>query len=164
MGKFITTPTPILPLNKKGKYKLIANELYQDDDGSIYLAWRNFETDNFTWIKSNNWDIRCSHIHDVGCKYHKLVKVLLNEQQLLMLGFIIIINNKIICKDIPKEFLKVIPVTGNEINDLFYRMLRDADNPKTPKSIQILYRLGVSFNLSWFFSGKKNINLTKLYN
>ena len=164
MGKFLTTPTPILPLNKKGKYKLLNNELYKDDDGTIYLVWRNFETDNFTWIKSNNWDIRCSHIHDEGCKYHQLVKVLLTENQLKLLRFLVVKHNEIICKDIPAKFLKVVDVSGTQINNLFYRMLRDADNPKTPKYIQLAYRTGVSFNLGWFFSGKEKIELNNLYN
>lgn len=163
MGKFITTPTPILPLKERGKYRLIANELYQDDDGSIYLAWRNFETDNFTWIRSNDWDIRCSHIHDVGCKYHQVVKVLLTEQRMRMLRYIVVKDDKIICHDIPAKFLKVVDISGHDINNLFYRMLRDADNPKTPKWIQRLYRLGVSFNFHWFWTGKEEINLKKLY-
>lgn len=163
MGKFLTTPTPILPLDKKGKYRLVANELYKDDDGSIYLAWQNFETDNFTWIKSNNWDIRCSHIHDVGCLFHQVVKVRLSESQLRLLRYLVVKDDKVTCRNIPPQFLSVQNISGHEINNLFYRMLRDADNPVTPKYIQYAYRAGVSLNFKWFISGKKKIDLKKLY-
>ena len=46
---------------------------------------------------------------------------------------------------------------------MFYRMLKAADCPKTPKLIQILYRCGVALNFKWFVSGKKKIQLEKLY-
>lgn len=58
---------------------------------------------------------------------------------------------------------KVADVTGNWINNLFYRMLKYADCPKTPKYIQLLYRAGVVLNFNWFKSGKIKINLFKLY-
>lgn len=163
MGKFLTTESRIGQLPKKGMYKLLDNELYKDDDGHIYLAWRGFQTDNFTWIKSNDWDVRCSHQHDVGCKYHQVVRVKLNEQQLRFFRYLKPKKNMIICEDIPQKFLEVVDVSGHWINNLFYRTLRDADCPETPKSIQIKYRAGVSFNLGWFLSGKKKIELDKLY-
>ncbi|DAB01931.1 TPA: hypothetical protein CPT96_03235 [Candidatus Gastranaerophilales bacterium HUM_10] len=163
MGKFLTCPARIEQLDEKGKYKVLDNELYKDDDGSIYLVWRGYETDNFTWINSNDWDIRCSHLHDVGCQYHQLVKVRLNIHQLRMLRFVRTKGCKIICEDLPKKFLTIVPITGHEINNMFYRMLKAADCPKTPKYIQYLYRAGVAFNFNWFFTGKENIDLENLY-
>lgn len=163
MGKFLTTAARIEQLPKKGMYKLLDNELYKDDDGSIYLAWRGFETDNFTWINSNDWDTRCSHLHDVGCKYHQVIRVKLNEQQLRMLRLLKVKNSKIVCEDIPFKFLCVVDVSGHWINNLFYRMLRDADCPKTPKAIQLVYRTGVAFNFGWFKSGKEKIDLRRIY-
>lgn len=160
MGKFLTDKAEIYQLDKPGLYRVLKNELYKDDDGSLYLCWRGFETDNFTWINSNEWDIRCSHIHDVGCKYHQLVKVRLNEAQLRQMRYLIVHNDKIILKNVPAEFLEVIDVSGNEINNLFYRMLKAT---AAPKYVQVLYRAGVALNFGWFLSGKKKINLATLY-
>lgn len=163
MGKFLTTPAKIEQLPEKGMYRVCENELYKDDDGSIYLVWRGFITDNFTWINSSDWDTRCSHGHDVGCKYHQVVKVKLNEQQLRRARYLTVKHNKVLCRDLPPQFLQVVDVTGNWINNLFFRMLRDADCPKTPKHIQVLYRCGVSLNFGWFTTGKTSIDLKQLY-
>lgn len=163
MGKFLTSPARIEQLPQKGMYRVIDNELYRDDDGSIYLVWRGFETDNFTWINSNDWDTRCSHGHDVGCLHHQVVRVKLNENQLKMLRLLHVKHDKMVCENIPVKFLEVVDVSGHWINNLFYRMLRDADCPKTPKYIQLLYRTGVALNFGWFKSGKEKIDLKKIY-
>lgn len=163
MGRFLTSSSETKQLAQKGQYKLIDNELYLDDNGYIYLAWRGFQTDNFTWINSNDWDIRCSHLHDVGCRHHQMVRVCLSERQLKRLGFLYKYKGEWLCRDIPPVFLKVVDITGHEVNNLFYRMLKNADCPKTPKIIQYLYRAGVSFNLNWFRTGKEKINLKNLY-
>lgn len=163
MGEFLTTSASTKQTKKKGMYKLLGNELYKDDDGLIYLAWRNFQTDNFTWINSSDWDIRCSHIHDVGCKYHQVVVVKLTEQQLRRLRILHVKNNEIICNDIPGKYLEVRKVSKMFINNLFYRMLRDADCPKTPKHVQLAYRAGVTLNLGWLWSGKIKVDLDRLY-
>lgn len=163
MGKFLTSPARVQQVPKKGMYKILDNELYKDDDGYIYLAWRNFNTDNFTWIDSSDWDVRCSHIHDVGCLYHQVVRLRINEQQLRALRLLRERKGLTVCDDIPEKYLEVVKVSGHWINNLFYRMLRNADCPITPKYIQILYRMGVSLNLSWFWTGKKNIVLKDLY-
>jgi len=163
MGIFLTAPARTDQLPKKGMYKLTDNELYLDDDGSIYLAWRNFQTDNYTWIKSNNWDIRCSHGHDIGCKYHQIVQVKLSIAQLRFKGYLRQSKGRWICENIPAKYLKVIDVSGHVINNLFYRMLKSADCPVTPKYIQYGYRVGVAFNINWFLTGKKKIDLNKIY-
>lgn len=164
MGKFLTRPSEIEQVAKMNKYKLLDNELYLDDDGSLYLAWRGYLTDNFTWLRSNNWDIRCSHIHDVGCQYHQLVKVALPLWALKKLGYLVETEDGLLCNDIPPEYLKVVDVSKKEVNDLFYRMMRDADCPPTPKVIQLLYRAGVALNIGWYRSGKERIKLDELYN
>lgn len=163
MGKFLTSPALTEQLPEKGMYKVLGNELYKDDDGSIYLCWNSFKTDNFTWIKKGDWDIRCSHIHDVGCKYHQVVRVKLKVHQLRRLRFLYVYNDKILCKNIPAKYLEVVNISGNWINNLFYRMLKNADCPKTPRHIQLLYRAGVAFNINWFFTGKEKIDLNKIY-
>lgn len=163
MGKFLTTSAITQQVSQKGMYKLLANELYKDDDGTIYLAWKNFQTDNFTWICSNEWDTRCSHIHDVGCKYHQVVIVKLTEEQLRRCRYLVIKNNEVICQDLPAQFLEVKKISKLFINNLFYRMLKAADCPKTPKHIQLAYRTGVALNVGWLWSGKIKIDLNRLY-
>lgn len=164
MGKFLTQPSRIEQEPAKDKFKLLDNELYLDDDGSLYLAWRGYLTDNFTWLRSTNWDIRCSHLHDIGCQYHQLVKVTVPIWALKRLGLVVETEDGLVCNDIPKEYLTVVDISKKGVNDLFYRMLRSADNPPTPKLIQWLYRIGVAFNINWYFTGKERINLNELYN
>lgn len=163
MGKFLTSSSEAKQLPIKGMYKLSHNELFKDDDGKIYLAWKGFQTDQFTWINACNWDTRCAHIHDVGCKYHQVVEVLLNDHQLCQKGLLRMVNGEVICKDIPVHYLRVKNVSGNWINNLFYRMLKSADSPKTPKYVQLLYRAGVALNFGWFKTGKEKIDLHKIY-
>ena len=165
MGKFLTTSAIIKQIPIKGKYKLCNNELFQDDNSQTYLAWRGLITDNFTWVKTNNWDIRCSHIHDVGCQYHQLVRVNLTVDELIAKNLLVYVEktDKWYCKDIPIKYLEITDVSGHEVNNLFYRMLKSADCPSTPKIIQVLYRIGVCFNLHWFFTGKTKIDLNTLY-
>lgn len=163
MGKFLTTAATIEQQGRKGIYKVCDNELYKDDDGAIYLVWRGFKTDNFTWINSSDWDIRCSHGHDVGCKYHQVVRVKVNEFNLRRARYIYTKGSKILCRDLPPKFLEVVDVSGHWTNNLFYRMLKAADCPKTPKWVQLLYRTGVALNFGWFKTGKIKIDLNKLY-
>lgn len=162
---FLTSPAVIKQLPIKGKYKLCTNELFQDTDGSIYLTWRGFVTDNFTWLKTNKWDIRCSHLHDVGCEYHQIVKVNLRVNDLQNKGLLIYVEklDSWFCKDIPTRYLKVVDVTKKEINDMFYRALDCADCPKTPDIVKHLYRMGVALNINWYFTGKNPIDLNNLY-
>lgn len=163
MGKFLTSGAVAEQLPEKGMYELLINELFKDDDGSIYLAWRGLRTDNFTWINSNEHDTRCAHIHDVGCKYHQVVRVRLTEEQLRRLRILHVVHDKVVCEDIPAKCLEVKNVSKIWINNLFYRMLKAADCPKTPKHIQLLYRTGVMLNFGWLWSGKQKIDLNKLY-
>ena len=152
MAKFLTTTPYIQQLSKPNKFKICSNELLLDDDGSILLCWRGFVTDNYTWIKNVRWDIRCSHFHDIGCAYHQVIKVRLTEQELWDKGFLIKLNDKVYCKDIPLYYLQIHDVSKKWINDLLYRAMKVADNPSIPKAIQVLYRLGVALNFMWYFN------------
>ncbi len=160
MCKFLTDKAITQQLDEKGMYKVLSNELFKDLDGSIYLVWAGFETDNFTWINSSDWDIRCSHLHDVGCKYHQIVRVKLTEYALRSRRLLFVHHNRIICKNIPNKYLEVVDVTGFEINNIFYRMLKAS---RAPKYVQLAYRAGVAFNLNWFLTGKEKIDLNQIY-
>lgn len=159
MGKFLTSKSIIQQLHKQRQYRTVVNELYKDDDGAIYIVPRNYQTDNFTWINATAWDIRCAHLHDVGCQYHKIIKVKLSEWQLNNYGYLKNNGCDIICKDIPIDKLEVVEVSKKQINDLFYRMLRDSG---APKYIQILYRTGVILNVKWYLD-KDELVLEDIY-
>ena len=159
MGKFLTTKSMIQQLPIQRQYRTVLNELYMDDDGAIYIVPRNYQTDNFTWINATAWDIRCAHLHDVGCQYHKIIKVNLTEQELVDKGLTKHTKYDIICLDIPIEYLEVVDVTKLQINNLFYRMLRDSG---APKHIQILYRTGVILNVKWY-THKDELVLEDIY-
>lgn len=160
-GYFITPKSLIRQIKGKGMYKVEENEIFVDEDDAPYLCWRLFQTDNFTWINSSDWDIRCSHIHDVGCKYHQVVRIKLTIQEMIEKGILVSCEDGCYhCKDIASEYLEVVNVSGNQINNMFYRMLKATD---APKYVQLAYRAGVALNLGWFFSGKQKIDLSKLY-
>lgn len=161
---FLTSESIIKQISKLNKFKLCTNELYYDNKtGKTYLAWRNFITDNYTWLFSTNWDIRCSHIHDIACQYHQLVYIKEEDLNLVYKLYVINTDEGSFCNDIPLELLHIENITKRQADNLFYRMMKDADSPKIPLIIQILYRIGVFFNLRWIFTGKKKIDLNELY-
>lgn len=153
--KWITDNSRIEKLSEANKWRMIDNELFQDEDGSIYLTPRNYETDNYTipdwiaWLGGNKskWDIRPSHIHDFGCQYHQLIRVKLNETGLRRLRYLRVHKNKLVCEDIPVKFLELVPVTKWEIDCLFKRAMKATRT--IPAKVYNLYRGGVFFNFGW---------------
>lgn len=166
--KWLTTKSRLQQANKPNKWYLIDNELFQDEDGSIYLVPRNYLTDNYTipdwvaWVAGckSKYDVRPAHIHDFGCQFKQLLKVRLNEQGLRKLGYMRKKDDIFVCEDIPREFLEVIPVTKWEIDCLFKRAMRATREISNYTSC--VYRGGVFFNIGWL--GKhKAFDLNKIY-
>ena len=65
-----------------GEFVTTHNQLYEDKDGTIYLVPRFTQTDGYTiplGINRTKYDIRPSTLHDIGCKYHQLIKVNINK-------------------------------------------------------------------------------------
>ena len=83
----------------------------------------------------------------------------MSEWQLNNYGYLKDTGYDIICKDIPIDKLEVVEVSKKQINDLFYRMLRDSG---APKHIQILYRTGVVLNIKWYLD-KDELILEDIY-
>ena len=166
--KWITDNSRLEKLSEANKWLMVDNELFQDEDGSIYLTPRNYETDNYTipdwvaWLGGNKskWDIRPSHIHDFGCQYHQLIRVKLNETGLRRLRYLRVNKNKLICEDIPTKFLELIPVTKWEIDCLFKRAMKATGT--IPAHIYNLYRGGVFFNFGWL-GNHPPFDLSKIY-
>lgn len=166
--KWLTDEARLEKSAKPNKWFLLDNELYQDDDGAIYLAPRNYETDNYSipdwiaWLAGNKskYDPRPSHIHDFGCQYKQLIKLKLNEGGLRHLRLLKVEDGKVRCEDIPTRFLCLVPVTKWEIDCLFKRMMKATKT--IPARVYNLFRGGVFFNVGWL--GKhKSYDLNKIY-
>lgn len=153
------------------------NQLYKDQDGAIYLVPRYFLSDSYTipdwlaWLGGGKmkWDNRPAIGHDFDCKFHQCIKVHLTENELREKG-ILRHHTKVIgdeyfvipvCEDIPIEFLSIEPVTFNQANSKFKRMMLATENLK--KWRVNLMRFAVNFNIGWLKSGKEKIDLNRIY-
>ena len=168
MGKFLTSHSRFEQLNTPEKWKLIDNQLYKDDDGTIYLCPRNYITDGFTipsllsFIAGSKmkYDTRASSQHDFECSYHKVIVVLMSEEKLSKMSFLHAYNELIVCENIPVELLEVRDTSFQETNKRFLRMLQSVNN--IPKwRAELMYK-AVNFNVGWLFS-KHRLDLTRLY-
>lgn len=162
MGYWITDKTGVIQDDFNNRIITEHNQLY-NDNGTIYLVPRNTVSDNYTiplGFNKTKYDVRPSHLHDIPCKYHKAIVVDL-PLDIIYRDYIVITNNKVICKDIPKEYLKLVDMSFNEANDLLYKAMDSICN--IPKFICKLYRFGVNFNLFWILEGKNKINLNNIY-
>lgn len=166
--KFLTSGSRLEKMPEPNKWKLIDNELFQDEDGTIYLTPRNYISDNYTipdwvaWLGGNKskWDCRPAHLHDFGCQYHQLIKVTLNESELRRLRFLRPHNGKMICEDIPLQYLSLVPITKWQIDCMFKRAMKATKS--IPSRVCNLYRGGVFFNFGWL--GKHTpYNMNELY-
>ena len=132
-------------------------------NGTTYLIPRNTITDGYTipfGINKTKWDIRPASLHDIGCRYHSVIIVDLPLNEIYE-KFLELDDTKTICKDIPKEYLRIKSLTFNQVNDL---LLYGMDCLKSiPKFITELYRTAVNLNLKYPFN-KYKLDITILYN
>lgn len=168
MGQFLTAHSRLEQLNTPGKWKLIDNQLYKDDDGTIYLCPRNYITDGFTipnWLSflagsKMNYDTRASSQHDFECSYHKVILVNMSENRLRSMGLLHASNGIEVCENIPLKFLSIKDTTFLETNGRFVRMLQSVNN--IPKWRKTLFKKGVNLNIGWIFS-KHILSKSKIY-
>ena len=145
-----------------GEYITSKNQVYEDRDGSLYLVPRNTSTDGYTipfGINRTKYDIRPATLHDIGCRYHKLIKINLDKDTLLN-NYIVNRNNKIRCKDIPIDNLELIDIKFNQLNNIFYNSMVDLD---IPKPVAIKYRIGVEFNIGYIFTRNNILDINSIY-
>ena len=164
-GRWITSFSRLEQVDED-LYELIDNELYQDVDGTLYLAPRGTMTDNFSRPFGNKqkYDVRPSHIHDIGCRYKQLIIVDCCLDTLKSAGLLQgrgdLNNRKIILEDVPLSMLKIVDVAKFEVDNLFMRMCKATDMPKWAVA---LYRAGVFCNIGWLWSGKDKIQKENIY-
>ena len=145
--KPLTYKSRIRQIGDNNKFILSDNEIFATNNG-IIIAPRFLYTDNITFINNTFVDIRASHVHDIGCAYHKLIVSSLTEEDLRKLG-LLYLNKKAterereflstlaargkysgdtnvdvwVCENIPIEYLKIIDISFSENNRLFKEML-----------------------------------------
>lgn len=175
--KFLTYYSKMTQTPKPNIWATLHNQLFKDNDEAIYLVPRYFLTDSYTipdwlaWLGGGKmkWDNRPAIGHDFDCKFHQCIKVLLTENELRKKGYLrhhtkVIGDEYIIipvCDDIPIEFLSIEPVTFNQANSKFKRMLKATNNIKNWRIN--LMRFAVNFNIGWLKSGKEKIDLNRVY-
>lgn len=158
---WLTDKSPILQSNIPNKIETLYNQLYYYN-GDTYLIPRGLITDNYTiplGINKSKWDARPSHLHDIGCKFHKLILVDLPIHTILE-KYTVDIDDTTVAIDIPIKYLRVVKVSFNKCNNLLKEAMKDSN---IPKHVYNLYRLAVNLNLNWLFTGRDNINLNRLY-
>lgn len=168
MGKFITSHSRFEQTNIPEKWKLIDNQIYQDDDGTLYLCPRNYITDGFTipsWLafiagSKMKYDTRASSEHDFECSYHKVIVINITEQKLRSMGLLYAYNGLSVCDNIPLKFLSIKDTTFLETNKRFLRMLQSVNN--IPEWRIELMAKAVNLNASWLWV-KHELDLNRLY-
>lgn len=155
MGKFLTSHSRIEQLDIPEMWKMLDNQLYKDDDGTIYLCPRNYLTDGYSipdavaWVAGSKmkWDTRCSCEHDFECSYHKVIVVDLTEQQLRDRGYLRLYDGIEVCDNIPLEFLKIRATTFAQTNARFMRMMQTVNSIPPWRARMMGY--AVNLNYGW---------------
>ena len=167
--EFLTANARMEQTAKPGIWQTIDNQLFKDEDGTIYLVPRYYKTDNYTipdwiaWLGGNKskWDVRPSHFHDFGCEYHALIEVKLNELQLRQKRLLKVKDNKIICENIPVKFLKIVKKNKWFVDCMFKRMMKVANN--IPAWRINLMRGAVFLNYGWLKNYYNDFDLEGIY-
>ena len=164
MGRFLTAKARIEQTDYKDYWKTIDNELYEDDNGELILTPRFFWTDGYSFPNfvmaflggKNSIDTRPAHGHDICCRFHERIKVTMPLEELKAKNYLRTHKNKIICENIPMEYLAVEKVTKNYTDSLLKRMMISCGIPARKASI---IRCGVFFNINWYLkAGKKSVS------
>lgn len=148
-------------------WKTLDNQLVELDDGRILLAPRNLLTDNNSNPFGDNdlSDVRASHFHDIGCRYHQLIYLTITYDDLITKGFVRPHFSKedgaiTVCEDISVKYLEIKDVGFNEVNNIFKQILLACG---TSKKMANLMRFAVGCNIPWFFTKPQKLYLRNLY-
>ena len=170
MGKFLTSKSRIEQTAIEGIWYTLDNQLYKDDDGTIYLTPRNTLTDGYTTPQfltpivggRYDHDVRCCVGHDFECYYRKVITVNLTEFQLKKLRFLHCNkDNKWVCENIPLELLTIKDTTFRETNKRFMRMLKSVSNMS--KMDTFLIGNAVNLNIGWWLKEPHTLHTDRLY-
>ena len=162
MGYFLTAKSRIEQTDTKNYWKLVDNELYMSNDGTISITPRYFWTDGYSFPyfimpfigDRNSLDVRPAHAHDLFCRFHQRIIVDLSLKELIEKGYLHDHNGIIVCEDLPKYTLNIIKIKKTKADDLIKEMMLSC---KIPEKICNIIRFGVFFNFNWLRTGKKDL-------
>lgn len=174
MCTLLTEKVRIEQTSKKRIFKILDNELYQDNDGYLYIVPRYFQTDNYSiplWVAVIGGSpvdvcITPSHLHDYACDTHSMVYTTLTIEELKEKNLLRFSESRKmwVCEDIPKEYLKIRPFNKLQANNLLYRAMKASGVTLIRR---VIIRLGVCLNLNWYIMKwlKRiiNVDLDKFY-
>ncbi len=161
--RFITSKARIEQVDTPGYWRTIDNELYLDENSCLFLNPRYLWSDGYTFPgiimailgDHHKFDARCAHFHDLFCRYHECIKVHLSLVQLKRMELLRMHEGKVVCEDIPLEYLSIEKVSKMWADNKFKEMMLSCNIPK--RKVNII-RFGVFFNLNWYLkTGKKSI-------
>ena len=172
-GKFLTSESIIQQTELPGIWTPLYNQLWMHEDGTIDLCPRFENFDGYTIpaclhsLAGSNfeWDTRACRQHDLNCKYHQNIRVLLTEEELREKGFLhtdVLEEVEItVCENIPLEFLEITPISFKETNDKFLNMMKALD--MIPEWRAKTMRFAVNFNIGWVLNPKRTLDTENLY-
>ena len=159
---WLTSKGSVVQHDLPNKVITTTNQLLYSN-GVVYIIPRGTVTDNYSiplGINKSKYDVRPSHLHDIGCYYHKVLVV---DLPLYKIDKYIDYKDGIkICMDIPIEYIKIMPVRFNQCNNLLYDGMRASTT--IPSYADKLYRFAVNFNINWLFTGKEQLHKDLVYN
>ena len=128
---WLTSKGSVVQHDLPNKVVTTTNQLLYSN-GVVYIIPRGTVTDNYSiplGINKSKYDVRPSHLHDIGCYYHKVLVV---DLPLYKIDKYIDYKDGIkICMDIPIEYIKIIPVRFNQCNNLLYDGMRASTTMQT---------------------------------
>lgn len=172
MGYFLTDRSRIWQTQNEGKWKLVDNELYMNNNGVIQLCPRYFWTDGYTFPSillpitgdRNSLDVRPAHMHDLECRFHERIIVNLTLIELCRKGYLhkqISHNRQIlVCEDIPTKFLTIEKVEKTQSDDRLKEMMLSVGINKLKTNC---IRFGVVFNINWSKTGKTSLSKYNIF-
>lgn len=169
MGAIITHNARLEQV-KTRLWMTLDNQLFILNSNRVILAPRKLITDNNTNPFGDNdlCDVRASHFHDLGCRYHSLIYVNLTPDELKEKLYLRVHKKRSaglskdiwVCDDIPLHHLSVEEVSFNEVNRIFKEILLACN---ADKALSNIMRFAVNFNIGWLFSGKQKLDTEKIY-
>lgn len=168
MAKIITGKARIEQI-KARLWKTLDNQLVQLDNGKLLVAPRYLVTDNNSNPIGDNdmSDVRASHFHDIGCKYHQLIYVNKNLNYLTRNGYLHHIykvdydsNLMLVLEDLPIKWLEIQPCKYNEVNNIFKQILKASGENKFKTNLMYW---AVWHNLKWFLDRPQGLDKSILF-
>lgn len=152
------------------------NQIFEDSEGVLHLTPRYLRTDGYTILDilapiaggRFEEDIRCSSGHDLWCRYKTDIQITISEARMLQEGILIKKIKKyplgeeklvLVAENIPRIYLKLVPINFRKCNQLFSEMLEVCEVGKVKRKI---LSAGVYLNVGWLKKQKPENSIEEL--